>query len=178
MPRTADFDVIRYNRGARIFHWLIAVLVILNIILGLFHDPLGEIAPVMPFHKATGILILALSLGRIGWRFAHPAPPLPADVRGWQRTAAHLNHFAFYALMLLMPLSGWIMSSAGPRPISFYSVFDVPKFAVEKGSPLAGVAHEGHMILGYLFAALVVLHVAAALRHHFVLKDQLLRRMV
>jgi cytochrome b561 len=177
MTVRSAFAAERYDRVARLFHWTIAVLVILNIFGGLFHDALEGIA-VMPFHKATGITVLVLTLARIGWRLGHAVPPAPTDIPRWEQIAARTNHLIFYALMLLMPLTGWIMSSAGNRPLTWYGLFDIPKFAVTREDAITGISGGGHMVMGYLFAALVVLHIAAALRHHFALKDGVLRRMV
>ncbi len=166
-----------YSGVARALHWTIAVLIIANLVIGLFHDALGELFAAMPVHKAIGISVLALSAVRLGWRLTHPAPPLPADMPRWEKGAAHGTHALLYVLMFVMPLTGWFMSSAGPRPISWFGLFEIPKFAIEKGAPLATLSHDGHTILGYLMAALVVGHVAAALRHHFLLKDNVLRQM-
>ena len=85
---------------------------------------------------------------------------------------------ARYAFMIVMPLTGWMRVSAGERPLNWFGLFDIPKFAVTKGDAVVGVAHEGHEVLGLVWLALLVLHVAAALRHHFALKDTMLRRML
>ena len=169
--------LIHYNRVARTLHWTIGTLVLTNLILGILHDPLGEIFPAMPIHKSIGFLVLALSLGRLAWRLTHPAPPLPAAMPGWEKAAAQGLHWFFYALMIAMPLTGWIFSSAGKYPLSFFFLFDIPKLAVEKGSPIVAGAHSAHVVLGFLWAALLVGHVGAALRHHFILKDGVLTRM-
>lgn len=166
----------RYSRVARWLHWGIGLLIIGNLAGGLLHD----IAPklIMPIHKATGITILALVIVRIIWRLTHRAPAWPANFTGLERTVAGVTHFILYAFMLLIPLSGWVMSSASDRPISFFGLFDVPKFAVVKDSLLAEISHEGHEILGFAMIALLVLHIAAALRHHIVLKDGMMARML
>ena len=95
----------------------------------------------------------------------------------WERGAAQAMHWLFYGLMIALPMTGWIFSSAGKYPISWFGLFEIPKLAVEKGSALAEVTHEAHEILGYAWAALLLIHVAAALRHHFVVKDGLMARM-
>lgn len=167
----------RYNRTARALHWIIAVLVLGNIAGGLLHEPLEDIVRLIPLHKAIGITVLALTLVRIAWRFTWQAPPHPAGTSPLEALAARLVHGLFYALMLAMPVTGWIMSSASKYPISWFGLFDIPKFAVTRSDVLYEVAHEGHEILGWLFLALAVLHIAAALRHHLLLKDNVLRRM-
>jgi cytochrome b561 len=171
-------QVLHYNRVARWLHWTIAVLIIANLVIGIFHDGLGKAFPAMPIHKSIGMLVLVLSLVRLGWRLTHPAPPLPASVSRIETGLAHGFHWLLYALMIVMPMSGWIFSSAGKYPLGFFGLFEIPKFALTKADPIVGLAHEGHEVLGYAMAALVVGHIAAALRHHFLLKDGVLRRML
>lgn len=167
-----------YGRVARALHWAIALLVIANILIGIFHEGWGKLFPAMPIHKAIGITVLALTVVRIGWRLTHRPPPLPAAMPGWEKGAAHLVHGIFYLLLLVLPLSGWIMSSANERPLTWFWLFAIPKFAVAKGDAIVGLSRGAHGTLGLVFGALVVMHVAAALRHHFVLRDGVLRRMV
>jgi cytochrome b561 len=166
-----------YDRVARTLHWTIGALIIVNLTLGILHDPLGKIFPAMPIHKSIGFVVLLLSLGRLVWRLTHPAPPLPASMPGWEKAAAHALHWLFYALMIVLPMTGWVFSSAGERPLQFFFLFDIPKLAVEKGSGLAQGTHNAHVVFGYLWAVLLVGHVGAALRHHFLLKDKVLLRM-
>ena len=166
----------RYSAVARWLHWTMALLIIANLIGGLFHDQLGA-ATIMPLHKATGILILVLAVIRILWRMVMPAPHLPAGMQMWERATASFIQSLMYALMVLIPLSGWIMSSASPNIISFYGLFEVPKFHVVRGTPMANISHEAHGLMAYALLLLAALHIAAAIRHHFVLKDGLLQRM-
>lgn len=168
----------KYNRGARAFHWTIAILVITNIALGLLHEPLEKTINLIPLHKSFGLTVLVLTLGRIGWHLTWTKPPLPASLPQWERTTASVTHFLFYALTLAMPLTGWVFSSAGKFPLTFFGLFDWPKLPVTKEDPIVGVSHEGHEVLGWVMLALGMLHVAAALRHHFLLKDNVLRRML
>lgn len=165
----------RYSRVARWLHWGMGLLIVANLAGGLLHDINADL--IMPLHKATGILLLALAALRIVWRMMHPAPALPADMATWERAVASLTHAILYALMVLIPLSGWIMASASRRSIGFFGLFDVPKFNVIKDSMLAEISHEGHELMGFAMIALLVLHIVAALRHHFVLKDGMLARM-
>lgn len=166
----------RYNAGARAFHAVIAVLVVANLALGLGHDALEDSFDVMALHKSIGITVLVLSVARLAWRFTWTTPDYDPPLGRFYLALARSIHAAFYALMLALPLTGWIMTSAGERPLAWFGV-PVPKLAVEKGSTLYEIGHEGHEILGYAMLALVVLHVAAALRHHYLLKDTVLRRM-
>ncbi|RYM10326.1 cytochrome b [Sphingobium cupriresistens] len=168
----------RYTAVARALHWAIAVLILLNLALGFAHDAFPKDWAVMPVHKSIGLTILALTLLRIVWRLVHPAPRLPAAMPLWEKAAAHATHFLFYALMLILPLSGWIMTSAGTRPLNWFFLFDVPKFGVGKENAIVGLSRGAHELLPWLWAALIAIHVSAALRHHLVLKDDVLRRML
>ena len=168
----------RYTSVARALHWIIAILILGNLFRGFAHDALPKDWVVMPVHKSIGLTVLALTLLRIVWRLTHRAPPLPAAMPAWEKGAAHATHVLFYALMLVLPLSGWIMSSAGNRPLNWFFLFDVPKFAVAKGDAIVGLSRGAHELLPWLWVALIVLHVGAALRHHFLLKDDVLRRML
>jgi cytochrome b561 len=94
------------------------------------------------------------------------------------RLAARGVHVLLYGLMLAMPLSGWIMASAGKYPLTWFGLFDLPKLPVTRADPLYELGHEGHEILGWVMLALVIFHVGAALRHHFVLRDNVLQRML
>ena len=165
----------RYSRGAIAFHWAIAALVLFNLWLGLFHDSLPREWKVMPVHKSVGITVLALSLGRLAWRLTHQPPHLPQGMPGWEKTLAKAVHWVFYALLILLPLTGWLMSSnpARPRPISWFWQFELPVLPATPA--MADAAHSLHGPLGYLMTAL---HIAAALRHHFLLRDGALVRML
>ncbi|MFC3579697.1 cytochrome b [Sphingomonas hylomeconis] len=172
-------QVERYNRVAIWFHWSIALLVLANLALGLLHESLFEgLRWVMPIHKSIGLTVLALTLGRIAWRLTHRAPAHPSTMPAWERTAAGTTHFLFYVLMLALPLSGWAMvsGSAKRRPLDFFGLFDVPYLPV--GPSVGSAAGNAHGLLGWVMLALVLLHVGAALRHHFLLRDGVLAGMV
>ena len=168
----------RYTGVAIALHWTIAALILLNLWLGLAGDSLPKDWKVMPVHKAIGITVLALTLVRIGWRVTHPAPPLPEDMPHWERVAAHANHYAFYGLMLLLPLTGWAMVSGTDkrRPLEWFGLFDIPYLPVSKA--VGGLGHDLHGLFGWAMIALAVLHIGAALKHHFVARDTVLTRML
>lgn len=180
MARSAIVRIDRYSRGAIWLHWIIAALVVVNLAIGLLHDSLLEgVAGAIPLHKSIGLSVLALTLARIGWRLTHRPPRLPVDLPAWERGAARASHVAFYALLLALPLAGWVMGSAGREaryPMRWFGLFDVPHLP---GSARTAAFGDGaHMVLGYAMAALVALHLAAALRHHFVLRNAVLGRML
>ncbi|MBC7602484.1 MAG: cytochrome b [Ramlibacter sp.] len=179
MARSALIRIDQYSRGAIWFHWIIAALVLVNLAIGLLHESLLDgVKGAMPLHLSIGITVLVLTLGRIAWRLAHRPPPLPTGMTAWERIAAGLTHIAFYALLLVLPLTGWMLVSgkATSKPFGWFGLFDVSPLPISKAA--SGVAHEAHGLLGYAMAALVVLHVAAAVRHHFVLRDGVLARML
>lgn len=167
----------RYSSVAIAFHWTIALLVIVNLVIGIGHESIPTLRAWMGAHKAIGITVLALTLGRVAWRLAHRPPPLPGGTPAWEHVAAHATHWSLYALMLAMPLTGWALVS-GPgarRPLSWFGLFDVPLLPV--AGTTADMADTIHVLLGWLMLALVALHVAAALRHHLILRDHVLARM-
>ena len=170
-----------YSRTAIILHWSIAALVLSTIPLGLYGTNFeGDLArAAKDIHKPIGILILALTLVRVGWRLSHEPPALPDTMTLKHRRIARGTHAAFYVLLLLLPLSGWWMSSAVPvrHPISF-GLFDVPFLPVPRGFMSAGPAHLVHTILGFSMIGLAALHIAAALKHRFVDHDDILARML
>lgn len=176
MNRLGDGE--RYSRVARSLHWIIAALVLGNIAGGMFNDSLSKLYEgITQLHKSVGLTIIVLTICRIGWRLTHKPPPLPDSVPPFELVSAGFVHGLFYTLLLLMPLTGWIFVSAGKYPLSWFWLVDVPKFALTKADPIVGLARSGHEIMGWTFLALATLHIAAALRHHFIVKDAVLRRM-
>lgn len=167
----------RYSGVAIAFHWTIALFVVVNLIIGIGYDAVPPLRAFMGAHKAIGITVLALTAGRIAWRMAHRPPELPAGTPAWEKGVAHATHGILYMLMIAMPLTGWLMvSGPGPhRPMLWLGLFDIPTLPVGKG--LSDLGHDAHGPLGWLMAALVVLHVAAALRHHLILRDTVLPRI-
>lgn len=150
---------------------------IANIVIGLLHDPVPAFRALMPLHFSIGLTVLALSVGRVAWRLAHRPPPLPADTRAWERGAAHAAHWTLYLLLLVMPMTGWALMSGGahPRSVNWFGLFTVPRLPVSGAA--ADGAHNAHVLLGWFMAGLVVVHIAAALRHHFIRRDAVLGRM-
>ena len=173
----------RYSRGAIVLHWATAALVLSTIPLG-WYGASAETASAQSatnLHKTVGIVILALTLARVGWRLTHKPPALPENMARPLRWIARISHGLFYFLLLVMPLSGWWMSSAVPDPDRHtfgFGIFDIPFLPVPRGWPSAGPAHFVHTTLAWLMVGLAVLHIAAALKHHFLDKDDILARML
>ena len=179
----------RYTRIAVILHWLIAALIAVNVALALSVDYLPDesVRAVIDTHKSTGITVLGLVLLRIVWRNVHPPPPLPAGYARWERIGAHAAHGVLYALMLLLPLSGWMHDSAwkdaATHPMALFGLLPWPRIGVieaiepvtkESLHTLFGIVHTG---FGYLLYALLVLHIGGALKHQWLDRKPALQRM-
>ncbi len=170
----------RWGSLAQLFHWTIVVLIITQFVLiGIEKDlPLGVAKlATLARHKSVGITILGLAVLRLLWRWLNPTPPLPNTLKPYERVLANATHFALYALLFVMPLTGWMMSSARSFPVSWFSLFQLPDL-VAPNRTLYEALHETHEILAWTLVAVATLHVLAALKHHFVLKDDTLRRML
>ena len=128
-------------------------------------------------HKATGIIVLTLAVLAFIWRATNAKPTLPAGIPAWQKQAASVIKYALYACMIAMPLSGWAMSSAAGYPVSIYGLFEIPAL-VAKDDTMKDFYKEIHELIGNIILVLVGLHVAAVLKHHFINKDGVLRRML
>ena len=172
----------RYSRGAIILHWLIALLIIGNFVGAWMSEdlPRDEKIVMMGYHKATGILILLLTLVRIGWRFTHRPPPLLESLKAWEAALAKVTHTLFYLLMLAVPLAGWGLHSAfgKGKPVSMFGLFDFPALPVGSDKATIGLFHDLHEVTATAMLALFVLHVAAALKHQFADRDGTMRRIV
>ena len=168
--------VTRYNSTARAFHAVIAILVIVNLAIGLLGEGLEKTIDLFPLHKSIGFTVLALTIARIALRFTWKTPEYVPSLKRVDLLVAKTMHAIFYGLLLVLPLTGWITASAGKKSLAWFGL-PIPKFALTKADPIVGLSKEGHEILGFVMLGLVVLHIAAALRHHFILKDGVLRRM-
>lgn len=167
----------RYSTGAILLHWLIAALLIANLLLA-FVLMEGS-RTLFPIHQSIGIVVLLLTLVRIGWRVTHPVPALPATLAVWERMVARITHAGFYLLLLALPLLGWAAASSGKRGTgALFGVipwFDLPVPRVHDLHEAFGEAHE---LAAYLTLALVALHIAGALKHQFLDRDGVLARML
>ena len=168
----------RYTGTAIALHWLLAVAILSSLALGLYMTDL----PLSPlrlklynWHKWAGITILTLSALRLLWRLTHKPPPdVPMAV--WQRRAAHAAHGALYVLFFTVPLAGWAYSSAAGFPVVVYGLWPLPDW-VPVNRELAEGLKGLHRALAYALGGLAAVHVGAALKHHFVDGDSLLKRM-
>ncbi|HEX7130878.1 MAG TPA: cytochrome b [Rhodanobacteraceae bacterium] len=170
----------RWGSVAQAFHWLIAALIVVQGAIGLTMVELGTTPTkvrVFALHKSIGLTVLALVLLRLAWRLTQRAPremPMPA----WQRAAARLSHFLLYVLILALPFSGWLFNSAANFPLEWFGLFHVPGLTRGLDPVLKAFALRAHVVLFWVLVAVVAIHVAAALWHHYRQRDDVLRRML
>ncbi|HEX4118176.1 MAG TPA: cytochrome b [Rhizomicrobium sp.] len=181
---------IRYGTVAMTFHWVIAALIITNVVLGIYfvngldrQDPLRRV--IIGWHESIGVTVLILSLLRLGWRLVNPVPKLPADFSPAKRILARGTHYALYTLMILVPFVGWELASIPSRPLVLFGNVPWPKiwYLANLAQPdqrfWAGIIAPSHIILAFLLFALAIGHLSAALFYHYMIrKDQILQRMV
>ena len=170
----------RYSTVSLILHWLIAALVVAQVLLISAHEATeGPISrEFVNTHKSVGLSILVLTLIRLGWRIANPAIPLPAETPRWQKLAARTTHVLFYVFLLAMPLVGWAASSAAGREILWFGLFQWPLLPIGGGREVARELMGYHELGAKVVYILIFLHVAGALKHHFVDRDNVLHRMI
>jgi cytochrome b561 len=169
-----------YTRTAIALHWIIAAAVLAQIYLGLWmigipKSPPGVRAYWFNLHKSVGITIGLLVLVRLAWRLAHRPPELPPTMASWQRAAAKVSHYALYACMVVLPVSGYLGSSFTKYPIKYFG-YTPPHWGWEAPA-LKELCSEIHFLAASVFIVLIVLHISAALKHRFVDRDGVFERM-
>lgn len=173
-------DTTRYGLVAQLFHWSIVALIVAQFVLA----NRAQALPVSPAkiatlaaHKSIGITIFALAVLRLLWRLLNPVPDAPTGSPRWQRLAAHVSHGALYGLILITPLAGWLMSSARNFPVSWFGLVTLPDF-VAPNEATYRFFHGTHELLAMALFWIALIHAAAALKHHFLDRDDVLRRML
>jgi cytochrome b561 len=170
----------RYTATAITLHWLIALLIVSGFTLGLSMVwlPLSrQKLQWYAWHKWIGITVFLLSCVRLGWRLWHPPPPFPPTMPHWQVRAAVVVHGLLYALVLIIPLTGWLYSSASGVQVVYLGMIPLPDL-VPRDRALAALFRTCHLTLNFSLLALVSMHVAASLKHHLVDRDAVLERML
>jgi cytochrome b561 len=169
----------RYGAVAMVLHWLTAMLVVANLTLGVSMVGL----PISPrklywylWHKTIGLTVFVLTSARLGWRAVRPPPP-PVPMPRWQRRASATSHAALYGLLFLIPISGYLYSSATGVQVVWLGLVPLPNL-VPKDKALGDALRLVHVSLNLLLAGVVLVHAAAALWHHFIHRDAVLRRML
>ncbi len=172
-------STVRYNPISVAFHWLMAAIIVATWSIAIVVSDL----PLSParitgysWHKWLGVTVFFLVILRLVWRATHPAPQLEIKMPVWQERAMQLTHFALYLLMMVIPLVGWLMSSAKGYTVNYFGLFELPDL-LSKDKALGHQLKDLHEYLADILVALVCLHVLAALKHQFIDKDGLLSRM-
>ena len=170
----------RYTRTAIALHWMIFLLIACGFSLAVYMVDLPLSPQKLKFfswHKWIGVTVFLLALARLAWRLTHAAPALPAGMPPWQRHAAALNLVLLYALLVVIPVTGWLYSSATGVPTVYLGLVQLPDL-LERDKALAAQLKLVHVSLNYTMLVLVIIHAAAALKHHFVDRDDVLARML
>jgi cytochrome b561 len=173
-------DDSRYGAVAQVFHWVIVVLIITQFLLAREAHllPVGAAKLiVLARHKSVGITILTLAVLRLIWRAFNRVPAPPVESPRWQQIGGRVSHFLLYALLIVIPLLGWAMSSARNFPVSWFGLITLPDFVAPNRAAYEFL-HEAHEAAAKLLAILALVHIAAALKHHFIDRDNVLRRML
>ena len=169
----------RYGALAQLFHWVIVALVITQFVLALRAEGLSPIKKigVLATHKSIGITILVLAVLRLAWRLFNPVPLQPRGVPRWQELSAHISHFLLYALLFITPMLGWLMSSARAFSVSWFGLVQLPDL-IEPDKLAFERLRDLHVFMAWTLATIAAVHLAAALKHHFFDRDDVLRRML
>lgn len=178
----------RYTRLAIILHWVIAILLVGQLAGGLLTEQLPKGSALkftlIQWHKSFGVLVLALTFVRLFWRLGHKPPALPASMPAWQRLAARSVHVAFYVLTISVPLVGWAYISVSPFqvPTFLFTLLPLPHLPIADlvgdREAAAHLLKEVHEYGAFAIIGLIVLHVGAALKHHFINRDAVLSTML
>ena len=180
----------RYTRTAMTLHWLIALGILTNVVLALSADYLPDdwVRPVINTHKSIGITVLGLAILRVLWRFSHRPPALPESFPKWERASAHLAHWLLYVLIFALPLSGWLHDSAWKdaltHPMQLFGLVNWPRigFIMDQPPAFKEYLHNFfgslHTWFGYALYVLLALHVGGALKHEWIDRHSVIRRML
>ncbi len=179
----------RYGTVARALHWIIAALIVTQYVLGELaegaadSDRLVAQIGLLANHKSIGMTILALAVLRLVWRFVSPPPALPSSMPAWQHRASQASHWLLYLLLFALPVTGWLMSSASPLQDDYgiqnmvFGWFAMPDPFIPGDRDVAAFFSSMHEICAKLLFVLILIHAGAALKHHFILKNNVLKRM-
>ena len=180
----------KYTRTAIILHWIVAVLIIANVVIGLSAEALPEawVRSAVDTHKSIGITVLGLAVLRLLWRFSHPAPPLPASYPAWERIGAHAAHAALYVVIFGLPLSGWLHDSAwngaAAHPMHLFGLIPWPRIAwladldPATKDRLHAQLFTVHWAFGLALYGLLAAHILGALKHQVLDREPELQRML
>jgi len=171
---------IHYTKTAKLLHWLIVTIILGLFFLGFTMTDM-ELSPeklqYFSWHKWAGVTVFLLTLARLTWRLFNPPPPLPEQMNQKLKVLAHLGHVALYFFCLVIPLSGWLMSAAKGVQTVWFGIWPIPDL-LSRDKVLGNQLEELHETLNWIFIAFIGTHVLAALKHHFIDKDEILTRIL
>lgn len=170
----------RWGAVSVVLHWSIAAAILFMGALGIYMKglPIGaDKIALYALHKSIGMTLLVLVLARLVWRLFAGRPLLPPGMPAWQRWLSRISHALLYLLLLAMPIAGWVMNSAANFPLRWFDLFTIPAI-VEPSRELRRAAGDAHETLFWILMLLVMVHVGAALKHHFIDRDNVLRSML
>ena len=172
-------DVRTYSSGSKFLHWLIAFIVILMLLVSFF---LGDLQKkYQPFaymiHKSFGLTVLFLMMARFFWIWRSGKPALPKTVSTSERFLSRIVQYGFYVFLICMPICGWIMSVAGNKVPSYFDLFKMP-LPIAANKVLEKWMDQSHKTIAWILIALIFLHIAGALKHHYIDKDKVLKHML
>jgi cytochrome b561 len=166
---------------AKTLHWIGAAMILVLLTHGWWMThmtPRPERLVNYAWHSALGYDLLVLIVLRLLWRWINPVPALPAELKLWERAAAHFGHASLYALMLIVSLTGWMVATTFRVPMTKDLLgIDIPPIVTQVDRSLRQWLEQSHMVLAYLLAAIVLIHILGALRHHMLKRNDVLRRM-
>jgi len=170
----------RFGIVSQLFHWVLAILIVIQLVVILFYEEVPKESPLklelILLHKSMGITILVLGLGFIIWRLINQRPLLPENMSPLSRFLAKAIHFFLFAFLVVLPFTGYTLSTLAGRATSWFGMFQLPMI-FSANDNLTHLFKEIHEYLGFTLIGLVILHALAALYHHFIVKDNVLRRM-
>jgi len=168
-----------YGWMSKVLHWIMALIVMVMIGVGLYMTglPKGESrTAIYATHKAVGIVVFLLLLHRFTWHFISPTPGFPSYFTEKEKKITKLVKYLLYLCLFIMPVSGYLMSSFGGHQISFFSLIQIPMIFT-KNEMIGSIFKEVHYYISFAFIIFIALHVAGSLKHHFIVKDDALKRM-
>lgn len=176
---TSYTEMAGYSRTQKLFHWVIAIVVIAMLALSFFLDDVPEIYKSQAFliHKSLGLSILFLMILRFLLLMVQGRPALPSRMQAWEFVLSRIVQYGFYVLLIAMPIFGWIMSVAAGRTPTFFGLFALP-LPIEPNKALSKLMFQYHQKIAYILIALIILHILGALKHHFIDKDNVLNHML
>ena len=176
---TKNIDVATYSPGTKVFHWLIAIIVItmlsVSFFLGDFPEKYQPSAYMI--HKSFGLTVLFLVIARFFWVQYSGKPDLPVKMPKWEKILSHFVQYSFYVFLIIMPICGWVMSVAAQRVPTYFGLFRMP-LPIDANKSLSEFMEQSHTTIAWILIVLIVLHVAGAIKHHFIDKDNVLKRML